>query len=61
MRNRDKYLLGTALGLMALGLGLVAAKAAPKLKARMAGHCRGMIASFVKAADNERKSEPVPR
>jgi hypothetical protein len=38
MRNRDKYLLGTALGLMALGLGLVAAKAAPKMKARMAGH-----------------------
>ena len=38
MRNRDKYLLGTTLGIMAFGLGLVAAKAAPKMKARMAGH-----------------------
>ncbi len=61
MRNRDKYLLGAALGIIAFGLGVVAAKAAPKLKARMAGHCRGMMASFVEAADKDRKREPVPR
>lgn len=38
MRNRDKFLLETGLGLMVLGLGLVAAQAAPRLMARMAGH-----------------------
>ena len=38
MRNRDKYLLGVAVGIMAFGLGLVAVKAAPKIKAGMADH-----------------------
>ncbi len=38
MGNLDKYLLGVAVGIMAFGLALVAAKAAPKMKARMAGH-----------------------
>ncbi len=61
MRNRDKYLIRVAVGIMAFGLGLVAVKAAPKMKARMAGHCREMMASFVEAAGNERKNEPVPR
>ena len=61
MRNRDKYLLGAALGIAAVGLAVVAAKTAPKMKARMAGHCREMMASFVEATDNEREGEPVPR
>ena len=61
MRSRDKYLLGVAVGIMALGLGLVAVKAAPKIKARMAGHCREMMSSFVEATNNEREKEPVPR
>ena len=61
MRNRDKYLLGVAVGIMAFGLGLVAAKAAAKLKARMAGHCREMMSSFVEATNNEREREPIPR
>ena len=60
MRNRDKYLLGVALGIMAFGLGLAAVKAAPKMKARMAGHCREML-SFVEATKNEREKEPIPR
>ncbi len=38
MRNLDKYLLGLALGIAAFGLGVVAAKGAPKMKARMEGH-----------------------
>ena len=61
MSNRDKYLLGTALGIIVVGLGLVAAKAAPKMKARMEGHCREMMASFVEATDYEREREPIPR
>ena len=61
MRNRDQYLLGVAVGIMALGLGLVAVKAAPKMKARMAGHCREMMSSFVEATNNERERDPIPR
>ncbi len=61
MRNRDKYLLAATLGIAAVGLAIIAAKVAPKMKARMVGHCREMAASFVEATDNERKGEPVPR
>ena len=61
MRNRDKFVLGLALGIAAFGLGVVAAKAAPKMKARMEGHCREMMASFVEARDDEREGELLPR
>ena len=60
MRNRDKYLIRVAVGIMAFGLGLVAVKAAPKMKARMAGHWREMMSSFV-AKDNELEREQIPR
>lgn len=63
MRRRDKYLLGLALGIGAFGLGLVTAKAAPKMKARMEEHCREMMAGCgcVEAANHEREDELVPR
>ncbi len=61
MGNLDKYLLGVAVGIMAFGLGLVAVKAAPKMKTRMAGHCREMMSSFVEATNNERERDPIPR
>ena len=61
MGNLDKYLLGVAVGIMAFGLGLVAVKAAPKMKARMAGHCREMMSSFVEATNSERERDPIPR
>lgn len=38
MRNRDKYLLGFALGIAAFGLGVVVIRGAPKMRARMEGH-----------------------
>ena len=59
MTDRNKYLLGVALGIAAFGLGVVAAKAAPKMKARMAGHCREMMESFVEATDDKREREPI--
>ena len=58
MRTLDKYLIGVAVGIMAFGLGLVAAKVAPKMKAQMADHCREMISSFVEAT-NEAEREKV--
>jgi hypothetical protein len=61
MGTRDKYLLGVAVGIIAFGLALVAAKAAPKMKARMAGHCREMMSSFVEATNSEEEREPIPR
>ncbi len=59
MRSRDKYLLRVALGIAALGLGVVVAKGAPKMKARMEGHCREMMTSFVEVSDREREGEPI--
>ena len=59
MRNRNKYLLGVALGFAAFGLGLVFARGAPKIKTRMEGHCREMMDGLVKAKDREREGELV--
>lgn len=61
MRKRDKYLLGAAFGIAAFGLTLAITNIAPKMKARMEGHCREMMAGFVEAANHEREGEPVPR
>lgn len=61
MRNRNKYLLGVALGVAAIGAAVLVAKNAPKMKARMERHCREMMGSFVEATDKEREGEPIPR